>query len=67
MNTPAMPAYVWNYTKGEWEPLEEGFTKLEYAAIQLKVTHPDCPGWLNQMIEKSVSGFSNALMEEMGK
>lgn len=30
-----------------------GLTKLEYAAIHLKVTHKDLSPWLNEMIEQS--------------
>ena len=31
----------------------KGLTTLEYAAIHLRVEHPDLPGWLNEMIRKA--------------
>ena len=34
-------------------PGENGLTPLEYAAIHLRVEHPDLPGWLNEMIRKA--------------
>ena len=30
-----------------------GFTDRELAALMLRVEHPDCPAWLNEMIRKS--------------
>lgn len=30
-----------------------GVTPLEYAAIMLRVEHPDVPAWLNEIIRKS--------------
>lgn len=30
-----------------------GLTKLEYAAIHLRVEHEDCPAWLNEMIREA--------------
>jgi hypothetical protein len=42
MNTPAMPFDGWG-----------GFTKLEAACVQLKVTHPDAPEWLNELVRRS--------------
>ena len=36
------------------EPIAKGgLTALEYAAIHLRVEHPDLPPWLNEMIRKS--------------
>ena len=34
-------------------PGENGLTPLEYAAIHLRVEHPDLPGWLNEMIRRA--------------
>ena len=32
---------------------QRGFSTVEYAAIHLRVEHPDLPSWLNEMIRKS--------------
>ena len=39
-------------TRAEW-PFERSITAKQYAAIHLRVEHPDIPGWLNEMIRKA--------------
>jgi len=43
-----------------------GMTAQAYAAIHLKVTSPDLPDWLNQMIDRSRDDdFARAAMQGM--
>ena len=48
------------------EPIAKGgLTSLEYAAIHLRVEHPDISPWLNEMIRKSRRDeFAKAAMWE---
>ena len=49
------------------EPIAKGgLTALEYAAIHLRVEHPDLPPWLNEMIRESRrDGFAKAAIGGM--
>ena len=49
------------------EPIAKGgLTSLEYAAIHLRVEHPDLPTWLNEMIRKARRDeFTKATMQGM--
>jgi len=54
MNTPAMPTTIIVEEDGcRYTKMFPVFTKLESACIQLKVTHPDAPEWLNELIKRS--------------
>ena len=46
------------------EGFTSGMTALAYAAIHLKVTSPDLPDWLNEMIDRSRrDDFARAAMQ----